>query len=68
MRDILGRPVVTAAELEAMTEDERQASFEASIVWDLSVLPPEYVARLRAAAEERIARRDAAQRGIPHAS
>jgi hypothetical protein len=60
-RDILGGRVVTAAELEAMTPDERHAHFEASIVRDLSVLPPEYLARLRARAQELIARRDAAQ-------
>jgi hypothetical protein len=76
-RDILGGRVVTAAELEAMTPDERHAHFEASIVRDLSVLPPEYLARLRTRALELIEPRDAAQgapassssqQGVPHAS
>lgn len=66
-RDILGRPIVTAAELDAMTAAERTAAFDASLVTDLNQLPPDYVARLRAGAEERLARREAA-RDVPHAS
>jgi hypothetical protein len=67
-RDILGRPVVTAADLDAMTPQQRKAAFEASIVTDLDQLPPDYVAQLRADAEELAARRDAAQRDVPYAS
>jgi|NGEPerStandDraft_6_1074524.scaffolds.fasta_scaffold19499_3 hypothetical protein len=71
-REPLGRKVMTAAELEAMTPQQRQEHFEAGIVWDLNELPPEYVARLRADAEELIARRDAeqaaARRSMPNAS
>ena len=69
--DILGRPVITAAELDEMTPQQRRAVFDVSIVRDLSQLPAEYLARLRARAELRIAEREAApavDRGIPHAS
>jgi hypothetical protein len=61
-KDILGRPIVTAAELDAMTEEERAAAFRASIVWDPNDLPPQYLAKLRAGLAETIARRDAEQR------
>jgi hypothetical protein len=59
-KDILGRAVVTAAELDALTPAERHAAFEASLVTDLEQLPADYLARLRADAAELIARRDAA--------
>jgi hypothetical protein len=67
-KDILGRPILTAADLDAMTPEQRRAAFEASIVTDLDQLPPDYLARLRTDAEELAARRDAAQRDVPHAS
>ncbi len=67
-KDILGRPVVTAAELDAMTPEQRKATFDASIVTNLDRLPFDYVARLRAGAEDRLARRDAAAQDISHAS
>lgn len=66
-RDIQGRPIVTAAELDAMTAGEQKSAFEASVVTDLDQLPPDYVARLRAGAQERLASREAA-RDVPHAS
>lgn len=66
-RDILGRPIVTAAELDTMTAAERKAAFEASLVTDLEQLPADYVARLRAGAEERLVSREAV-RDVPHAS
>ena len=66
--EILGRPVVTAAELDAMTPEQRKAAFDASVVTDLDLLPPAYVARLRAGAEDRLARRNAAEHDVPHAS
>jgi hypothetical protein len=59
-KDILGRPVLTAADLDAMTPAQRKAAFEASLITDLDQLPADYLARLRADAEELIARRDAA--------
>ena len=62
-KDILGRPVITAAELDAMTPAEREAVFEASVVTNLDDLSPAYVARLRANAAELIAERDAAASG-----
>jgi hypothetical protein len=55
-RDILGRPIITAADLDAMTAAERKAAFDASIVTDLDQLPADYLAGLRAGAEERMAR------------
>ena len=67
-KDILGRPVLTAADLDAMTPAQRKAAFETSIVTDLDQLPKEYLAELRAAAQDLAARRDSAQRDIPHAS
>jgi hypothetical protein len=74
-KDLFGRKVVTAAELEAMDPQERHEHFERSIVWDLDTLPPAYLDRLRTRAEERIARRDAeqahqptSQRDMPNAS
>ena len=62
-KDILGRPVITAAELDAMTPAEREAVFEASVVTNLDDLPPTYLARLRADAADMIAERDAAAAG-----
>jgi hypothetical protein len=70
-KDILGREIVTAAELDAMTPAERRQQFESSIVTDLDVLPPEYLTRVRTHLEATIARRDAehaARRGIQNAS
>jgi hypothetical protein len=66
--DILGRPILTAAELDAMTPEQRKDAFEASLVTDLSQLPPDYVARLRAGAEELASRRDAAEQDVHYAS
>jgi hypothetical protein len=67
-KDILGRPIITAAQLDEMTWPERQAAFDASIVTDLSLLPEDFVAELRAGAEQRLAAQQAAQQDIPHAS
>ena len=61
VHDILGQPVITAAEMDAMTPARRQAVFDASIVTDLDTLPEEFLARLRAEAGELIARRDVEQ-------
>ncbi len=54
-------PVTTAVELERMTLAERQAHFDASVVTDLSQVRPEFLARVRARLEQRIADQDASQ-------
>lgn len=41
--------VWTAAELERLTPDERQRLLNERVVTDLSELPPEFLARVRAA-------------------
>lgn len=67
--DLLGRPVRTAAELDDMTAAQRQECFDASVVTDLSRLPGEYLAQLRADAEQVIADRDRrAREDVRHAS
>jgi hypothetical protein len=66
-KDILGRPILTAADLDAMTPAERKAAFGSSVVTDLDQLPADYLARLRAGAEDRLAHREAV-RDVPHAS
>jgi hypothetical protein len=53
--------VTTAAELERMTPAERQEHFDASVVTDLSQVRPEFLARVRARLEQRIAAQDASQ-------
>jgi hypothetical protein len=55
------RKVVTAAELEAMTPQERQEHSRGSIVGDLDALPAWYRDKLLARAQATIARRDAQQ-------
>jgi hypothetical protein len=67
-RDILGRDLVTAAEMDAMTPAEREAAFGPSVATALSGLPAEYVAQLQADAAEVVARRDQVRRDVPHAS
>jgi hypothetical protein len=59
--DPFGSKVVTAAELEAMTPQERHEHFVSGIVWDLEELPPTYRAKIRIRLEATIARRDAEQ-------
>lgn len=63
MNDLLGQPVITAAEMDAMTPQQRRAAFRSRVVRDLSELPEEYVARLRATAQAHLAEREAAQPG-----
>lgn len=60
-RDPFGNTVMTAAELEAMTPQERHEHFVSGIVWDLGELPPAYLAKIRARLEATVARRDAEQ-------
>jgi hypothetical protein len=50
----VSRKVVTAAELEQMTPAEQQAVFDASVVSDLSEVPPEFLARVRSRLEQHI--------------
>lgn len=49
-----------------MTPEQCRAAFNASIVTDLEVLPADYLARLRADAEDRMAHRAAAVQDVPH--
>jgi hypothetical protein len=60
-KDILGRRVVTAAEMDEMTPQQRQDVFRARTMWDLSELPADYVAALRATAERHLADREGEQ-------
>jgi len=68
--DRQGRTVTTASELDRMTPQERHEHFLASLVMDLSELPPDYVERLQRRGRELITRRDVEHtpRDIPHAS
>jgi hypothetical protein len=61
VKDLFGRPVLTAAELDDMTPAERREAIRSRIVWDLSELPEEYVARLRTTAERHLAEREGGQ-------
>ena len=70
-KDITGHPVLTAADLDGMTPEERQAAFDARVVTDLDELPAEYVAQLRVRTAALIAQREAAHasdQDVPHAS
>jgi hypothetical protein len=51
--------VWTAQELEAMSPEQQDAAFEASIVRDLSQVPPAFLANIRANAADVIARNEA---------
>lgn len=61
MKDWFGRDVVTVEDLERMTPAEREANFEASIVWDLDRLPAGVRERIVGRAGQVIAQRDAEQ-------
>jgi hypothetical protein len=56
--DLLGRPVVTAADLDAMTAEEVDDTWRASIVTDPDALPAQYIETIRRRAAERLATRD----------
>lgn len=60
-RDFRGREVATAADLEQMTPDERQAAFEDSVITDLHSVPADFLARVRSRLAPRIAQRDREQ-------
>lgn len=57
-RDALGRPVVTAAQMDAMTPTERREAFLSRVVWDLSELPDDLAAQIRAEGEALVAERE----------
>lgn len=59
-RDALGRPVITAAQMDAMTPVERREVFLSRVVWDLSELPDEFAAQIRAEGEGLVAARERA--------
>jgi len=58
----MSEKVWTAAELEQMTPAEVDALFKASIVTDLEQVPSEFLAKVRADAEEHIAATETARR------
>jgi hypothetical protein len=53
------RKLWTAAEMETLSRDEQQAIFDESIVTNLSEVPPAFLAKVRADAEQLIASREA---------
>jgi len=55
--------VWTAEEYERMSPAERRAVFEASIVTDLDEVPPEFLERVRARVERKIADAESTSRG-----
>jgi hypothetical protein len=61
--DPLGRPVVTADDLDRMTPQQVDDTWAASIVTDPDALPAEYVQTIRRRAAQRLA-----QREVPAAS
>lgn len=54
----MAHKVWTAQELERLSPAEQDAIFESSIVTDLDQVPAEFLDRVRARLEVRIARRD----------
>ena len=54
----MARKLWTAAEMEKLTRDQQQAIFDESIVTDLSEVPPEFLAQVRADAERLISSRE----------
>lgn len=61
--DLLGRPVVTAEDLDGMTPQQADDAWRASIITDPAALPADYIEAIRHRAAARLARRD-----IPAAS
>ncbi len=58
----MARKVWTAAELDDMTPAEIDALFKSSIVTDLDEVPAEFLAKVRADAEEHIAATEATRK------
>lgn len=55
-KDITGHPALTAADLDRMTPQERQAAFDDRVVTDLGELPAGYLAQLQSRAAALITR------------
>jgi hypothetical protein len=55
MPRLIERRIWTAAELERMSPPEQDAIFQASLVRDLDGVPPEFLDRVRAKVNRRIA-------------
>ena len=58
-KDLFGRPVVAAADLDTMTPQQVEEAWKASIVTDPHALPEEYVRTLQHRAAARLERREA---------
>lgn len=56
--ELLGGPVVTAADLDRMTPQQVEETWAASIVTNPDDLPAEYVEKIRRRAAQRLAQRD----------
>jgi len=54
-KDLLGRPVVTAAQMDAMTPGQRRELILSRIVWDLNDLPEGFAAEVRTRGEALVA-------------
>jgi hypothetical protein len=54
-KDVLGRPVVTAEQMDAMTPTQRREVLLSRVVWDLSELPQDVAAGVRAKGEALVA-------------
>ena len=54
-KDVLGRPVVTAEQMDAMTPAQRREVLLSRVVWDLSELPQDVAAGVRAKGEALVA-------------
>lgn len=54
----MGRKLWTAAEMEKLSREEQQAIFDESLVTDLSQVPIEFLAKVRADAERLITSRE----------
>jgi len=54
----MAQRILSAADLEKMTPEQRQAAFDASIVTDLDEAPSELLARTRRRVEQRITESD----------
>jgi hypothetical protein len=57
-KDVLGRPVVTAEQMDAMTPAQRREVFLSRVVWDLNELPADLAADVRIKGEALVAERE----------
>lgn len=58
----MAKKIWTAAELEALTPSEQDEIFESSLVHDPADVPPEFLARVRDRARQRIAENETPHR------